>query len=122
MRLLSSGIPAHAYGEAYESWTDLVVDQHWDVTVPVISEDDEETNTQQALERHFDPAEFLVAAARQGRPLGIALNGVPFFSPLSETGAIGCGSKDNDNVKAEGWQGQGQLDVPWVGRGRPMYF
>lgn len=77
------------------------MDQHWDVTIPLISEDDYETNDRQTLERHFDPAEFLTAAARQGRPVGMALNGVPFFSPLSETGTVGCESRDTDNMKAE---------------------
>lgn len=85
MRLQSSGFPAHPYGHAYESWTDLVLDQQWDITIPIISEEDP-TDDQQALPRDVDPVEFLVTAAREERPLGMALNGVPFFSPLTRTG------------------------------------
>lgn len=85
MRLQSSGIPAHRYGHAYESWTDLVLDQQWDITIPIISEEDQ-ADDQQALRRDVDPTEFLVTTAREKRPLGMALNGVPFFSPLTTTG------------------------------------
>lgn len=86
MRLQSSGIPAHRYGHAYESWTDLVLDQQWDITIPIIS-GEEETDEKQALRHDVDPTEFLVTAAREERPLGMALlNGVPFFSPLTPAG------------------------------------
>lgn len=85
MRLQSSGIPAHRYGHAYESWTDLVLDQQWDITIPIISEEDQ-ADDQQALRRDVNPTEFLVTAAQERRPLGMALNGVPFLSPLTTTG------------------------------------
>lgn len=74
------------------------MDQHWDVTIPLIvseediTDDDAEDNSrfvqQRALEGDVDPVEFLVVAAREDRPLGIALNGVPFFSALTVTGVI----------------------------------
>lgn len=86
MRLRSSGIPAHSYGQAYEPWDELVKDQEWDMTVPIDFDDDDRADTEAALQRDVDPTEFLVAAAREGRPLGMALNGVPFFSPLTATG------------------------------------
>lgn len=84
MRLRSSGIPAHSYGQAYEPWDHLVKDQEWDITVPI--EFDEGADTEGALQRDVDPTEFLVAAAQENRPLGMALNGVPFFSPLTAAG------------------------------------
>lgn len=87
MRLLSSGIPAHAYGEANKSWAELVVDQQWNFTIPLVSEDGNGGAIDEALERDVDPTEFLVAAAQADRPLGMALNGVPFFSPLTDRGA-----------------------------------
>ncbi|CAM9894829.1 unnamed protein product, partial [Laminaria digitata] len=85
MRLRSSGIPAHSYGQAYEPWDHLVKDQEWDMTVPI--DFDEDADTEGALRRDADPTEFLMAAAREDRPLGMALNGVPFFSPLTASGA-----------------------------------
>ena len=47
---------------------------------------DEGADTEGALQRDVDPTEFLVAAAQENRPLGMALNGVPFFSPLTAAG------------------------------------
>lgn len=85
MRLRSSGIPAHSYGQAYEPWGHLVIDQQWDVTIPIITEEDE-IDDGRALRKDVDPTAFLAAAAREDRPLGMALNGVPFFSPLTATG------------------------------------
>ena len=84
MRLRSSGIPAHSYGQAYEPWDHLVKDQEWDITVPI--DFDEDADAEGALQRGVDPTEFLVAAAKGDRPLGMALNGVPFFSPLTASG------------------------------------
>lgn len=88
MRLISSGIPAHSYGQAEEPWDHLVKEQQWDFTVPLYSYDDE-SDAQASLLRDVDPSEFLTDAARENRPIGIALNGVPFFSPLTATGEQG---------------------------------
>lgn len=85
MRLISSGIPAHSYGQAEETWDHLVQEQQWDFTIPLYSDEDE-VDARTALLRDVDPAEFLTDAARENRPIGIALNGVPFFSPLTATG------------------------------------
>lgn len=86
MRLISSGIPAHSYGQGKQQWDHLVTEQLWDITVPLISDEDG-IDTLTALQRDVEPTEFLVEAAREGRPIGMALNGVPFFSPLTPTGA-----------------------------------
>lgn len=85
MRLQSSGIPAHIYGQAHEPWGDLVKDQQWDITIPVIS-DENEINPLEVPRHDVDPTQFLITAAQEDRPLGMALNGVPFFSPLTATG------------------------------------
>lgn len=93
MRLVSSGIPAHPYGQGSEQqqWSHLVKEQQWDFTIPLITSDehqDEDRIDAQmlALRGDVDPIDFLVEAAREDRPIGIALNGVPFFSPLTPTG------------------------------------
>ncbi|CAN0415138.1 unnamed protein product, partial [Ectocarpus sp. 12 AP-2014] len=86
MRLVSSGIPAHSYGRGDEPWDHLVKEQQWDLTIPLISDEDG-IDAQIALGRDVDPTEFLTKAAREDRPIGMALNGVPFFSPLTATGA-----------------------------------
>lgn len=95
MRLLSSGIPAHSYGQGnggHQQWSHLVVEQQWDFTIPLISsdgdEDEEGIDAQVIALRHVDPVDFLVEAAREDRPIGVALNGVPFFSPLTPTGEL----------------------------------
>lgn len=88
LRIQSAGIPAHAYGEGHVMWTELVVDQAWDVAIPIISEEDEATIVQEALRQEINSTECLITAARENRPLGMALNGVPFFSPYTEEGGI----------------------------------
>lgn len=87
MRLRSSGIPKHSYGKAHVPWDHLVVDQHWEITIPIVTEEDA-TTAQVGVRRDVDPREFLLAAARDDRPLGMALNGVPFFSPLKNRGKL----------------------------------
>eukprot|EP00752_Nemacystus_decipiens_P014158 g12590.t1 len=86
VRLISSGIPAHAYGQREQPWDHLVMEQQWDITIPIISDEDG-IDALSSLQRDVEPAEFLVGAAREDRPIGMALNGVPFFSPLTPTGA-----------------------------------
>lgn len=88
LRIQSAGIPAHAYGEAHVTWSELVLDQSWDVAIPIISDEDEATIAQGAQRQEINSTECLIAAARGNRPLGIALNGVPFFSPFTEEGKI----------------------------------
>ncbi len=83
MSLISSGIPAHSYGN--EEWGHLVEEQRWNFTIP-LSDDGIDVHT--TLRRDVDPTEFLVEAAQEDRPIGIALNGVPFFSPMTPTGRL----------------------------------
>lgn len=85
MRLISSGIPAHSYGQGTQQWDHLVTEQQWDITIPLISDEDE-IEALSPLQRDVEPTEFLVEAAREDRPIGMALNGVPFFSPLTPAG------------------------------------
>lgn len=86
MRLISSGIPVHSYGQGKQQWDHLVAEQQWDITIPLISDEDG-IDAFTALQRNVEPTEFLIEAAREDRPIGMALNGVPFFSPLTPTGA-----------------------------------
>lgn len=82
LRVRSSGIPAHPHGDGGEPWADQVVDQHWDLSIPLVTKDTE-TIPGKALGPDADPSSFLAAAAREQRPLGIALNGIPFFSLIT---------------------------------------
>lgn len=86
LRLISSGIPAHPYGQGEQQWDHLVTEQQWDITIPIISDEDG-IDALSTLQRDVEPTEFLVESAREDRPIGMALNGVPFFSPLTPTGA-----------------------------------
>lgn len=87
MRIQSSGIPAHSYGKGNSSWADRVIDQKWDVAIPLVSEKAKYI-ARGVVGQHVDPAEFLLTAARENQPIGMALNGVPFFSPLTAEGEV----------------------------------
>ncbi|CAM9193439.1 unnamed protein product, partial [Discosporangium mesarthrocarpum] len=88
LRVRSTGIPSHPYGKAYKPWTDKVIPQDWDMRIPLTSESSGKNSTGVVSDLETDPQAFLTAASQEGKPLGIALNGVPFFSPMSPSAGI----------------------------------